>query len=161
MYYIHWCKYIYIYAYTRRILYIIHIYAGFPPSHSSGQIINTPNVRLSNNDPRGPPAQADYLLLSDTPTRQSHRPTDQPLSLPTSTRSVSIRVMFHVRVDLYYNHYYRYQSFSWAFSRLIRRSHTRTARPPALTGRYQDDQNGTAPPVPSRPRITAATKRPD
>lgn len=95
--------------------------------------------------------------------RASHtdRPTDQPLSLPTSTRSVSIRVMFHVRVDLYYNHYYRYQSFSWAFSRLIRRSHARTARPPALTGRYQDDQNGTAPPVPSRPRITAATKRPD
>jgi len=34
----------------------VYVYARFPPSHSSRQIINTPNVRLSNNDPRGPPA---------------------------------------------------------------------------------------------------------
>lgn len=37
------------------------IYARFPPSHSSGQIINTPNVRLSNiTTPRHHPSSKQH-----------------------------------------------------------------------------------------------------
>jgi len=64
--------------------HIYYIYTRFPPSHSSGQIINTPNVRLSNNDPRGPPAQTLPPLSRNAYTTYHDDPLPRTLYIITS-----------------------------------------------------------------------------